>query len=590
MLISNVCGFVVSSPSTVTVGTPPAIVSQPQPQSVIQGTPANFNVGVSGDGPCTYQWRFNGVNILGAVSATLSIPNSQLANEGNYSVVVTCPFGTVISVQAPLNVNFPPVIVVPPVTQSVLAGNNVTFTVTTTGDPTLTYQWKRNNIDLPGQTGTTLTLFNVTDANEAQYCVRVANPFGTATSPQATLTVNNPPTISGQPAPQTVIEGTFASFTVTVTADGPCTYQWRYNGVNIPGATATTYVIAAALNSQEGNYSVVVFCPFGTVVSQNALLTVNIPPTIIVQPVTQSVIAGNSVFFSVTAVGDPTLVYQWKRNGVNLPGQTLASLTILNAQDANEGAYSVVVSNPFGTVTSVAANLTVNNPPTVTGQPGPQDVIQGTPSSFTVAVGGDGPCTFQWRKNGVGIPGAVSATFAIASSQRADAANYSVVISCPFGTVTSLAAPLIVRIPPTIVTPPVSQSVIAGTSATFFSIATGDPTLVYQWRKNSLNIPGANQSTLLINNVSTSDVGLYSVHVTNPYGQATSTPAQLTVNRPPVITGQPQPQSVIVGNTATFNVTVVADGVCTFQWRYNGVNIQQTTVPSLTIFNALLIN
>jgi uncharacterized delta-60 repeat protein len=760
VLISNVCGFVVSGSSAVTVGTPPAIVSQPQPQSVIQGTPATFNVGVIGDGPCNYQWRFNGVDIPGAVSAVLIIPNSQLVNQGNYSVVVTCPFGTVISVQAPLNVNFPPVIVVPPVTQSVLAGNNVTFTVTTTGDPTLTYQWKRNNIDLPGQTGTTLTLFNVTDANEAQYCVRVANPFGTATSPQATLTVNNPPTISGQPAPQTVIEGTFASFTVTVTGDGPCTYQWRYNGVNIPGATATTYVIAAALNSQEGNYSVVVFCPFGTVVSQNALLTVNIPPTIIVQPVTQSVIAGNSVFFSVTAVGDPALVYQWQRNGINLPGQTLASLTIPNvqdanegaytvrvsnpfgnvtsnpanltvnnpptitgqpasltviegtpaafavvvsadglcnfqwrfngvnllgatsetylipsaldsqegdysvvitcpfgtatsinarltvnlppriivqpvsqsvlagtqvtftvtavgdptlqyqwrknglnlpgqtfgslsvpnAQDANEGAYSVVVSNPFGTVTSTLANLTVNNPPTVTGQPGPQDVIQGNPSSFTVAVGGDGPCTFQWRKNGVGIPGAVSATFAIGSSQRADAANYSVVISCPFGTVTSLAAPLIVRIPPTIVTPPASQSVIAGTSATFFSIATGDPTLVYQWRKNSLNIPGANQSTLLINNVSTSDVGLYSVHVTNPYGQATSTQAQLTVNRPPVITGNPQPQSVIVGNTATFNVTVVADGACTFQWRYNGVNIQQTAIPSLTIFNAQLIN
>ncbi len=88
-----------------------------------------------------------------------------------------------------------------------------------------------------------------------------------------------------------------------------------------------------------------------------------IPPTIITQPLSQCVAAGSNVTFSVVATGTPPLICQWRLNGANIAGATTASYTRTNAQSADAGSYTVVVTNGAGTVTSSAAVLTVNNAP-----------------------------------------------------------------------------------------------------------------------------------------------------------------------------------------------------------------------------------
>ena len=111
---------------------------------------------------------------------------------------------------------------------------------------------------------------------------------------------------------------------------------------------------------QEG-YSVIITNSSGSVTSQVATLTV-LDPLISAQPASQSVNAGANVLFSATVTGTAPLSYQWRRNGVGLPGATAASLSLTNVQWADAGSFDLVVSNSFGAVTSAVATLSVNGP------------------------------------------------------------------------------------------------------------------------------------------------------------------------------------------------------------------------------------
>ncbi len=91
-----------------------------------------------------------------------------------------------------------------------------------------------------------------------------------------------------------------------------------------------------------------------------------VAPSIVSQPVNQTVVEGGNVSFGVTATGSGLLSYQWRRNGANLAGATSATLGLTGVTTNQAGNYSVVVNNSVGTATSSAAVLTVTpTPPTV---------------------------------------------------------------------------------------------------------------------------------------------------------------------------------------------------------------------------------
>ena len=159
--------------------------------------------------------------------------------------------------------------------------------------------------------------------------------------------------------------GTTASFSVEAGGSGPLGYQWRKDGVpladggNIAGAATAMLVLTNVLGGDAGGYSVVVSNGLGSVTSAVATLVV-IDPLIAVQPVSQLGKLGDSVTFSVTAVGTAPLGYQWWKDGAALAWGTGASLTLTNLEVADAGDYWVVVSNQYGNVTSAVALLTVN--------------------------------------------------------------------------------------------------------------------------------------------------------------------------------------------------------------------------------------
>ena len=169
--------------------------------------------------------------------------------------------------------------------------------------------------------------------------------------------------IAVSPQSQSVIAGSNAVFSVTATGFGALSYQWRFNGTNLSGATGTNLNLTAVQPANAGNYNVVVTNTLGAATSAIAVLTVLIPPAITTQPQSRTNIAGTDAAFAVTATGTAPLNYQWRFNSTNLPGETTANYMRPNVQPADAGSYTVIVTNAAGAVTSTVASLVVKSPP-----------------------------------------------------------------------------------------------------------------------------------------------------------------------------------------------------------------------------------
>ena len=262
----------------------------------------------------------------------------------------------------------PPSITTHPSSQSITAGQPVTFNVASNGSTPLNYQWQRNTVNISGANSPSYTISAtaLTDNGATFRCV-VTNAFGTATSNEATLTVTAPPNIITHPADQTVTQGQPVTFNVSAGGSTPLNYQWQRNTVNISAANLPSYTIAStALADNSARFRCVVSNGFGTATSNEATLTVTAPPNIITHPADQTVTQGQPATFNVSAGGSTPLNYQWQRNTVNISGANLASYTIASTALADNGArFRCVVSNGFGTATSNEATLTVQPPPPI---------------------------------------------------------------------------------------------------------------------------------------------------------------------------------------------------------------------------------
>ena len=172
-----------------------------------------------------------------------------------------------------------PSIITQPTNEAVAVGQAATFTVTATGTAPLQYQWQKNATNITGATASSYTTPATTTADGgSSFRAIVTNAAGHVTSTSAALTVTAAavaPTITTQPANQSVQVGRTATFTVVATGTAPLAYQWRKGSSNIQGATSATYTTAAAIATDNGaQYSAVVSNSAGSATSNSALLTV----------------------------------------------------------------------------------------------------------------------------------------------------------------------------------------------------------------------------------------------------------------------------------------------------------------------------
>ena len=223
----------------------------------------------------------------------------------------------------------------------------------------------------------------------------------------------------------------------------------------------------------------------------------------------------------------------------------------------------------------------------ITTQPASQSVTAGQTATFSVAATGTGTLTYQWKKSGMAISGATSASYTTPPTTSSETGTqFTVVVSDGGGSLTSNPATLTVTaapVAPSIATQPANKTVAAGQSATFSVTATGTAPLSYQWKKNGGAISGANSASYTTPAAAASDNNAkFTVTVTNSVSSATSNAAMLTVDVPPSIATQPANRAVNAGQTASFSVVATGTRTLSYQWKKNGAAISGANSASYT--------
>lgn len=580
VVVSNALGFVTSTAAVVTViGRPPTIQTEPSSQSAAVFADAAFQVTASGTAPLKYQWRFANVEMDGETNANLMLKAVLPSQSGGYAVVVSNAFGVVTSATAVLTVLWSaPSIAVQPTNQAASLTSNATFSVSASGIPPPTYQWRFEGTDLAGATNAVLFLARVA-ANEAgDYAVAVSNIFGAITSSVATLTVGFPPSITLQPESQTVLAGSNVTFTVAASGTEPLSYQWLFNGNSMAGAANTNLTLTNVQATDGGNYAVVVTNWAGSVTSQVAALTVLSPPFILTQPTNLTVAATSNASFQVVAGGTPPLTFHWYFGGADIPDGTNANLALSGVMPNQAGGYAVVVSNTYGVVTSSVAVLTVelvwarlfdDFEPDI-------DLTQWSVFGGTVVA----------TNYGGSVSGANSLWFGGTGSRFAT----TIPVDVTAGGTISFWLRIAAGSSPTwekadlpgdgIV---LEYSVNGGT--VWSNIGTYVTVAYTNWTLLQASIPaGAQSNSTSFRWRQLSNSGAVYDHWALDDVSVSSGP------QPPVITVQPAGQTVAVGATATFSVAATGTAPLSYQWRKEGANLSGATNSAYAVSNVQTSN
>ncbi len=274
------------------------------------------------------------------------------------------------------------------------------------------------------------------------------------------------------------------------------------------------------------------------------------------------------------------LSYQWSKNGAALVDQTSSSLSLNNVTAADAGTYTITLTGTCGNPVTHSATLTVNENVVVASAPVSLTNCPGTTASFSVSATGTG-LNYQWLKDGLALPGATSSTLTLNNVASVHAGPYAVVVRGTCGNAVTNSATLTVNENVVVASAPISLTNCPGTTASFNVSATGTG-LSYQWFKDRTPLPGQTASTLVLNNISSADAGVYSVEVTGVCGNPVSQAATLTVNENLVVTVVPPNSTNCPGASAIFTVQASGTGL-NYQWYKSGALLLGQTNDTLVI-------
>ncbi len=447
-----------------------------------------------------------------------------------------------------------------------------------------------------------------------QWATRIAN---FSISPCSTCT---PASITTQPSSATTCVGNNTSYTVVAAGTAPLGYQWQVSTTGCAGAfvnvtnggvysnatTATLNITGSTAGMNGYAYKCVVTgnCAPLTVTSNCVTLTVNAATAITAQPVDVTVCAPAATSFSVTATGT-SLTYQWQlstngggswANLTNVAPYSNVTTATLNisptAASMNAYQYRCVVNSSCSPLNSVAAILTVNAAPAITGQPSSVSICAGNSATFSVTATGGG-LTYQWQESTTGAGGpwnnlvngapysnVTTATLTINPAVVGmNTYQYRCVVTgtCP-SPATSNPAVLTVGTALIITSQPVNQTLCAGGN-TSFGVTISGVVISYQWQESTNgggswnNIAnggvygGATTATLNLTGVLAGmNTYQYRCVVTGACPAINSNAAILTVNTAPNITAQPVNSTICATQNSSFSVTATGTAI-TYQWQ-----------------------
>ncbi len=353
---------------------PPSVTTQPQSQTIMSGQSVTLSATATGTTPLAYQWYqgSSGDTSLPVGTNASSFTTPALTTTTSYWVQVTNACGQADSATATVSMTCTAAsITTQPQSHAITSGQSVTLSAIAAGTTPLAYQWYQGSSgDTSLPVGTNASSFTTPAlTTTTSYWVRVTNACGHADSATATVSVTcTAASITTQPQSQTITSGQAATLSVTATGTAPLSYQW-YQGssgdTSLPVGTNASSFTTPALTTTT-SYWVRVTNTCGRADSATATVSMvgQTPPSITTQPLSQSIVRGQSVTLAVSATGVTPLTYQWYQGSsgdTSLPVGTNAS-SFTTPTLTTTTSYWVQVTNAYGDADSAAATLTVVSP------------------------------------------------------------------------------------------------------------------------------------------------------------------------------------------------------------------------------------
>ncbi len=385
----------------------------------------------------------------GVYRAVVTFRGTLTGDQQHYSLIIS---GSTSQAATPVA----PSVTTHPVSQSVTAGEQVTFTVAITGTAPITYQWRKGGQPIANANNPTLTLTSVQAADAGDYDVVLTNSVGSATSNAATLTVNAVTTStitwdfttaspsSALPAGLTggtITQGNNNGTTTMITSSATSSYSGASAGNNA-GLAARTGSLNTATNG-SAYYQFTLTPAAGSRLAATGLVFGARSTS--TGPQAYALYTSADNYTTLAASGTMTNTSAWVL-------RTPSFTPVIGALDSpitfrlygynGSGTPSVGTAN--WRIDDLALTVAVQTPPAITTQPASQSVAAGGNVTFNVTATGTETLTYQWRHNGNTLAGATSNTLSLSGVQSTHAGNYDVVVTNPVASATSSVAVLTV--------------------------------------------------------------------------------------------------------------------------------------------------
>jgi alpha-tubulin suppressor-like RCC1 family protein len=520
------------------------LTTQPQSQAPVLGSTAVLQVGAAGLGPFTYQWRFNGLNLIGETNAMLVLSAVQLSQSGSYDVVVSNGLQSMTSVPASLSVTMvaqweyyggttpglPPNL-----TNVVSISQSDSHGLALKADGTVA-AWGDN---WAGQTNVPTDLADIVAVAAGGVHSLALKANGTVVAwggyYYSQGPTNVPADLSG-----VVAIATGSLHSMALRADGTVV-AWGDNSAgqtNVPAGLNNVVAIACG-----PNHSLALRAD-GTVAAWGAN-GYNPSPAIVPSDLSRVVAIAAGVNHSVALRADGTVASWGAQYATNLPvsfnsavgiaaGQDWSAVLSVDGTVANSRQPTPPPSIAFGPIAAISgggshfSGLLAAGPPYLEDPLVDRTVTYGATAFINAPAAGARPLSYQWLLNGTNIPSATNALLTLSNISYEQQGRYSIVVSNAFGQILSRQMTLSVA-PLAVAAQPSDLVTFLGGNITFNVAAAGQAPFSYQWQMNGTNLPGAFSNTMTLTNVQLNQAGSYQVVVSNSVAAVTSQEATLSV-------------------------------------------------------------
>lgn len=376
-----------------------------------------------------YQWYKNSVAISGANQAQLTIYNMTYSDAGIYKLAIITSCNTIFTSDTFISVKYL-IINQSPQTAKTCMGLNAYFSVDASGSNSIIYQWFHNGMLVNAATNSNILISKVNYTDTGFYYLQLTNEYGTINSDTVHLNLFKETQISFLSPGYVANIGSNHDLFCYASGEGNLRYTWYKNNQVI---TNTSPVLSfhpiSAMDS--GYYKVKVSGLCNSLTSDSAWILPSLSANIFIskQPQNQKICAANPAELSVQAFANSNIHYQWKKNGTDLPNDTLPILSFKSIGSDDRANYTVMIQSDSGSVLSDNAVINMLDTIEVISFSKPQTITIFQPVNFNVNCNGSTPIHYQWLKNNNPIPENDSTVLLIPSVNLTDSGSYFVRVS-----------------------------------------------------------------------------------------------------------------------------------------------------------------